>query len=195
MRKATIEKKTNETEIKLKINLDGSGQYEINTGIPFFDHMLTQVAVHGLFDLEIKVEGDLAVDQHHSIEDAALALGQAFQEALGDKAGIERVGQALVPMDEALCQVVVDLSGRPYLVFDAQWDDPRVADIPITLVEHFFYSFSMSSKSTLHARVLYGRDNHHKVEGLFKAFGRALKMAAGFDPRRQGQIPSSKGVL
>jgi imidazoleglycerol-phosphate dehydratase len=195
MRKATIERKTNETEIKLKINLDGSGQYDIKTGIPFFDHMLTQVAVHGLFDLEIKAEGDLVVDQHHTIEDVALALGQAFQEALGDKAGVERVGQALVPMDEALSQVVVDLSGRPYLVFDAQWDDPRVADIPITLVEHFFYSFSMSSKTTLHARVLYGRDNHHKVEGLFKAFARALKMSAAFDPRRRGQIPSSKGVL
>lgn len=195
MRKATIERKTNETEIKLKINLDGSGQYDINTGIPFFDHMLTQVAVHGLFNLEIKVEGDLAVDQHHTIEDTALALGQAFQEALGDKAGIERVGQAMVPMDEALCQVIADLSGRPYLVFDAQWDDPRVDDIPITLVEHFFYAFSMTSKSTLHTRVLYGRDNHHKVEGLFKAFARALKMAVGFDPRRQDQIPSSKGVL
>lgn len=195
MRKATIERKTNETEIKLKINLDGSGQYDINTGIPFFDHMLTQVAVHGLFDLEIKADGDLAVDQHHTIEDTALTLSQAFLEALGNKAGIERVGQALVPMDEALCQVVVDLSGRPYLVFDAEWNDPRVADIPITLVEHFFYSFSMTSKSTLHARVLYGRDNHHKVEGLFKAFGRALKMAVAFDPRRQDRVPSSKGVL
>ena len=195
MRKATIDRKTNETEIKLIINLDGSGQYKINTGIPFFDHMLTQVAVHGLFDLEIKVEGDLAVDQHHTIEDTALALGQAFQEALGDKAGIERVGQSLVPMDEALCQVIADLSGRPYLVFDAQWDDPRVADIPITLVEHFFYAFSMTSKSTLHTRVLYGRDNHHKVEGLFKAFGRALKLASTIDPRRRDQVPSSKGVL
>jgi len=195
MRKAMIERKTNETEIKLKINLDGSGQYNINTGIPFFDHMLTQVALHGLLDFEIQARGDLEVDQHHTIEDVALALGQGFSEALGDKAGIERVGEALVPMDESLCQVVVDLSGRPYLVYDAEWNDPRVGGFSVTLVEHFFYSFSMTSKSTLHARVLYGRDNHHKVEGLFKAFGRALKKAVALDPRRQDQIPSSKGVL
>jgi len=195
MRKAIVERKTNETEIKLRINLDGRGQYNINTGIPFFDHMLTQVALHGLFDFEIQARGDLEVDQHHTIEDVALVLGQGFREALGDKAGIERVGEALVPMDESLCQVILDFSGRPYLVYDVAWEDPRVAGFPVTLVEHFFYSFSMTSKSTLHARVLYGRDNHHKVEGLFKAFGRALRMAAALDPRRQGQIPSSKGVL
>jgi len=195
MRKATIERRTNETEIKLGINLDGSGQHAVNTGIPFFDHMLTQIAVHGLFDLEIDAQGDLSVDPHHTIEDVAIALGMGFQEALADKAGIERMGQALVPMDEALCQVVVDLSGRPYLVFKAEWQDPRVADIPVTLVEHFFYSFSMMAKVTLHAQVLYGRDNHHKVEGLVKAFGRALKAAVALDPRRMGQLPSSKGVL
>jgi len=195
MRKATIERKTNETAIKIKINLDGSGQYDIDTGIPFFDHMLTQVAIHGLFDLEIDAKGDLEVDQHHTIEDVALALGQGFQEALGDKAGIERMGQALVPMDESLCQVVLDFSGRPYLVYDAAWEDPRVGGFPVTLVEHFFYSFSMTSKSTIHARVLYGKDNHHKVEGLFKAFGRVLKRAVAIDPRRRDQIPSSKGVL
>jgi imidazoleglycerol-phosphate dehydratase len=195
MRKATVTRKTNETDIKLIINLDGSGLNNINTGIPFFDHMLTQIAIHGLFDLEIDAKGDREVDQHHTIEDVALALGQGFREALGDKAGIERVGEALVPMDETLCQVVLDLSGRPYLVYDAQWDDPRVADFPVPLVEHFFYSFSMTSKTTLHARVLYGRDNHHKVEGLFKAFARAMKKAVALDPRRQDQIPSSKGVL
>jgi imidazoleglycerol-phosphate dehydratase len=195
MRKATIDRRTNETHIKLGINLDGSGQHAINTGIPFFDHMLTQIAVHGLFDLEIDARDDLSVDTHHIIEDVALALGLGFQQALGEKIGIERMGQALVPMDEALCQVVVDFSGRPYLVFDAEWQDPRVADIPVTLVEHFFYSFSMMAKATLHAQVLYGRDNHHKVEGLFKAFGRALKSAVALDPRRGDQIPSSKGVL
>lgn len=195
MRKATITRKTNETEINLKINLDGDSQSDINTGIPFFDHMLTQVALHGLFDLAVDAKGDLEVDQHHTIEDVALALGQGFAEALGDKAGIERVGEALVPMDESLCQVVVDLSGRSYLAYDAEWDDPRVGGFPVTLVEHFFYSFSMTSKSTLHARVLYGRDNHHKVEGLFKAFGRALKKAVALDHRRRDQIPSSKGVL
>jgi len=195
MRKATIERKTNETEIKLNLNLDGSGRHAINTGVPFFDHMLTQIAVHGLFDLEIDAQGDLSVDPHHTIEDVALALGLGFQQALGEKIGIERMGQALVPMDEALCQVVVDFSGRPYLVFDATWQDPRVADIPITLIEHFFYSFSMTARATLHAQVLYGKDNHHKVEGLFKAFGRALKVAIALDPRRGNQIPSSKGVL
>ena len=195
MRKATIERKTNETEIKLNINLDGNGQHTINTGIPFFDHMLTQIAVHGLFDLAIEAQGDLSVDPHHTIEDVALALGLGFQQALGEKIGIERIGQALVPMDEALCQVVVDFSGRPYLVFDAAWQDPRVANIPVTLIEHFFYSFSMMAKSTLHAKVLYGKDNHHKVEGLFKAFGRALKAAIALDPLRGNQIPSSKGVL
>jgi imidazoleglycerol-phosphate dehydratase len=195
MRQATIERKTNETEIKLKINLDGSGQHAINTGLPFFDHMLTQIAVHGLFDLDIDAQGDLSVDPHHTIEDVALALGLGFQQALGEKLGIERMGQALVPMDEALCQVVVDFSGRPYLVFNATWQDPRVADIPVTLIEHFFYSFNMMAKVTLHAQVLYGKDNHHKVEGLFKAFGRALKAAVALDSRRGNQVPSSKGVL
>ena len=195
MRKATIDRRTNETHIKLRINLDGNGQHAINTGIPFFDHMLTQIAVHGLLNLEIDARGDLSVDTHHTVEDVALALGLGFQQALGEKIGIERMGQALVPMDEALCQVVVDFSGRPYLVFDAEWQDPRVADIPVTLVEHFFYSFSMMAKATLHAQVLYGKDNHHKVEGLFKAFGRALKSAVALDLRRGDQIPSSKGVL
>jgi imidazoleglycerol-phosphate dehydratase len=195
MRQATIERKTNETEIKLKINLDGSGQHAINTGLPFFDHMLTQIAVHGLFDLDIDAQGDLSVDPHHTIEDVALALGSGFQQALGEKMGIERMGQAMVPMDEALCQVVADFSGRPYLVFDVTWQDPRVADIPVTLIEHFFYSFSMMAKVTLHAQVLYGKDNHHKVEGLFKAFGRALKAAVALDSRRGNQVPSSKGVL
>jgi len=195
MRKATIERKTNETKIKLTLNLDGIGRQNINTGIPFFDHMLTQIAVHGLIDLDIDAKGDLSVDPHHTIEDVALALGLGFQQALGEKLGIERMGQALVPMDEALCQVVVDFSGRPYLVFDAPWQDMRVADIPVTLIEHFFYSFSMMAKVTLHAKVFYGKDNHHKVEGLFKALGRAIKAAVAVDPRRGNQIPSSKGVL
>ena len=195
MREAVIERKTNETEIKLKTNLDGSGQHSIDTGIPFFDHMLGQVAVHGLFDLEIDARGDLAVDPHHTIEDVALALGEGFAQALGDRRGIERMGQAMVPMDEALCRVVVDLSGRPYLVYHADWQDPMVANIPVTLIEHFFYAFSMTAKTNLHLAVLYGRDNHHKCEGLFKAFGRALKTAVALDPRRENRVPSSKGVL
>jgi len=195
MRTAKIQRKTNETEIILALNLEGSGRYAINSGIPFFDHMLVQIAVHGLFDIEINARGDLDVDQHHTIEDIALVLGQGFRDALGDKKGIDRVGQALVPMDESLCQVVVDFSGRPYLVFKANWQDPRVSDIPITLVEHFFYSFSVTAGATIHAQVLYGRDNHHKVEGLFKAFGRSLRGAVALDPRRENSIPSSKGVL
>lgn len=195
MRTAKIQRKTNETDIQLVLNLDGSGRYEGKTGIPFFDHMLAQVAVHGLFEIEVAARGDLEVDPHHTIEDVALALGQGFRKALGDKSGIERMGQALVPMDESLSRVVVDFSGRPYLIFNADWADPRVADIPITLIEHFFYSFSMNAMATLHAQVLYGRDNHHKVEGLFKAFGRALKGAVALDPRRDKSIPSSKGIL
>jgi len=195
MRKAIVERKTNETEIKLKLNLDGTGKHIIDTGIPFFDHMLTQVAVHGLFDLEVEAKGDLAVDPHHTIEDVALTLGEGFAQALAGKKGIERMGEALVPMDESLCRVVIDFSGRPYLVYQADWQDPNVAGIPVTLIEHFFYSFSMMAKATMHVAVLYGRDNHHKTEGMFKAFSRALKSAAAMDPRREGQIPSSKGVL
>jgi imidazoleglycerol-phosphate dehydratase len=195
MRTAKIQRETNETEIILVLNLEGSSHYAINTGIPFFDHMLEQIAVHGLFDIEINARGDLDVDQHHTIEDVALVLGQGFRDALADKKGIARVGQALVPMDESLCQVVIDFSGRPYSVFNANWQDPRVGDIPVTLVEHFFYSFSMTAGATIHAQVLYGRDNHHMVEGLFKAFGRSLRAAVALDPRRGKNIPSSKGVL
>jgi imidazoleglycerol-phosphate dehydratase len=195
MRTAEIQRKTNETEIKIKLNVDGTGQHGIDTGIPFFDHMLIQIAVHGSFDLEIQAKGDLAVDQHHVIEDVGLALGEAFHQALGPKQGIERMGQAFVPMDESLCRVIVDLSGRPYLVFQSEWEDTRVANTPVSLIEHFLYSFSMTTKANIHVQVLYGRDNHHKVEALFKALGRALRKAVKIDPRREDHIPSSKGVL
>jgi imidazoleglycerol-phosphate dehydratase len=195
MRTAIVERKTSETQIRVTINLDGKGKNNIRTGVPFFDHMLTQVAVHGLIDLEIDAQGDLAIDPHHTIEDTALTLGQAFAEALGGKAGIERVGQALVPMDESLCRVIVDVSGRPYLVFMGEWESPMVANIPVSLIEHFFYSFSMKAGITLHTQIFYGRDNHHKTEALFKAFGRALRQAVQLDPRRSDLIPSSKGVL
>lgn len=195
MRQATIHRTTFETDIELKLNIDGNGYHDIETGIAFLDHMLTQIAVHGLFDLEIQAKGDLAVDQHHTLEDIGLALGQAFDSALGERQGIERMSAALVPMDESLCRVVIDLSGRPYLVFMAEWEDPRVGDIPVTLVEHFFYSFCMQAKANLHAEVLYGRDNHHKTEALFKAFARALRKATRIDPERKNEIPSSKGLL
>jgi imidazoleglycerol-phosphate dehydratase len=195
MRTALIERKTHETVIQLKLNLDGSGQHAISTGIGFFDHMLTQIAIHGLFDLEIDAKGDLDVDQHHTIEDVGLALGAAFNQALGERKGINRMGQALVPMDESLCGVVVDLSGRPYLVFIADWKETRVADLPVSLIEHFFYSFCMTAKANIHAQVYYGRDAHHKAEALFKGLARALRTAAQMDPDRDNQIPSSKGTL
>jgi len=195
MRTFETKRKTSETEIKIKLNVDGSGRHVIETGVAFFDHMLTQIAVHGLFDLEIEAKGDLAVDQHHLIEDVGLALGEAFRQALAEKKGIERMGYAIVPMDETLARVIIDLSGRPYLVFICEWEDTRVANIPVSLIEHFFYSFSMRVKANIHGQVLYGRDNHHMTEALFKALGRALKQAVQIDPRRRGHIPSSKGVL
>lgn len=195
MRQATVKRKTNETNIEVSINLDGSGNYAIQTGIGFFDHMLTQLAVHGLFDIEIAAQGDLEIDNHHTIEDVALTLGQAFAQALGERKGIRRMGQAVVPMDEALCEVIVDLSGRPYSVFQGEWLAPNVGDFPVTLVEHFFYSLSMTLKANIHANIRYGRDDHHKAEGLFKALARALSTAVEIDPRRSEAVPSSKGVL
>ena len=195
MRQATAERKTNETNIKISLNLDGSGNHSIQTGIGFFDHMLIQLAVHGLFDIEITAKGDLEVDRHHTVEDVALTLGQAFDQALGNREGIRRMGQAAVPMDEALCEVIVDLSGRPYLVFQADWLAPSVGDIPVTMVEHFFYSLSMTLKANIHAIIHYGRDDHHRAEGLFKALARSLSEAAEIDSRRVGAVPSSKGVL
>ena len=195
MRQATVERKTNETNIKISLNLDGSGNHSIQTGIGFFDHMLIQLAVHGLFDIEITAKGDLEVDRHHTVEDVALTLGQAFDQALGNRKGIRRMGQAAVPMDEALCEVIVDLSGRPYLVFQADWLAPSVGDIPVTMVEHFFYSLSMTLKANIHAIIHYGRDDHHRAEGLFKALARSLSEAAEIDSRRVGAVPSSKGVL
>jgi len=195
MRTATIERKTKETDIQLSVNLDGSGQYQIETGVGFFDHMLTQIAVHGLFDLNVKAVGDLQIDAHHTVEDCGLALGAAFRQALGDKAGIVRTASVTVPMDEALGQVVVDFSGRPYSVLTTKWNGSEVGGLPVTLLEHFFESFATASAANLHLIVQYGRDNHHMAEALFKAMARALSMAVTVDPRRSGTIPSSKGVL
>jgi len=195
MRTAKIERKTKETDIQVQVNLDGSGQYQIETGVGFFDHMLAQIAVHGLFDLTIKAEGDLHIDPHHTVEDTGLALGAAFRQALGDKAGIVRTATAAVPMDEALGQVVVDFSGRPYAVLQTKWTSPMVGGLPATLLEHFFESFATAAAANLHLIVHYGRDNHHMAESLFKAMARALSAAVRLDPRRSGGIPSSKGVL
>ena len=195
MRAADISRQTNETKIQIKLDLDGAGKHEISTGVGFLDHMLTHLAVHGLFDLNLQAKGDLHIDVHHTVEDVALALGQAFDKALGDRHGIVRMGDCFAPMDETLAHVAVDLSGRPYAVIQAEWHTPYVGNIPTTLFPHFFESFAVTSRCNLHARVLYGRDDHHQAEALFKAFARALDVATLIDPRRSGAIPSTKGTL
>ncbi|RPI83372.1 MAG: imidazoleglycerol-phosphate dehydratase HisB [Chloroflexi bacterium] len=195
MRISTIERKTKETEITIQLELDGTGQYSIETGLPFLDHMFSHIAVHGLFDMELRAKGDLQIDPHHSVEDCALVLGEAFNRALGDRSGIIRIGSVYVPMDEALAFAAVDLSGRPYAVIQADWHTPYVGNIPTSLFPHFLESFAVTARCNLHARVLYGRDDHHQAEGLFKAFARALSTAVQIDPRRAGTIPSTKGSL
>jgi imidazoleglycerol-phosphate dehydratase len=195
MRTATISRKTNETDISIVLDLDGTGQYDITTGIGFLDHMLSHIAVHGLFDLTVRVKGDLHIDVHHTVEDVALVLGAAYDQALGDRKGIFRISHAYVPMDETLAFVAVDLSGRPYCIVHAEWGSPSVGDIPTSLFPHFLESFAVSCRSNLHARILYGRDDHHKAEALFKALAHALDAATRLDPRRAGNIPSTKGSL
>lgn len=195
MRTAEISRQTNETQITIKLNIDGSGQYEIATGIGFLDHMLTHLAVHGLFDITIQAHGDLEVDAHHTMEDTALVLGQAFDRALGDRKGIVRMGDCFAPMDETLAHVALDLSGRPYAVIQADWHTPYVGNIPTTLFPHFFESFAVTARCNLHARILYGRDDHHQAEALFKAWARALDQVTQIDPRRAGVVPSTKGML
>jgi imidazoleglycerol-phosphate dehydratase len=195
MRTAQISRQTNETQIEISLNLDGTGKYEISTGIGFLDHMLTHLAVHGLFDLTLQANGDLHIDPHHTVEDVALALGQAFDKALDDRKGIVRMGDCFAPMDETLAHVAIDLSGRPYAVIQAEWHTPYIGNIPTTLFPHFFESFAITSRCNLHSRVLYGKDDHHQAEALFKAWARALDMATQIDSRRAGVIPSTKGML
>jgi imidazoleglycerol-phosphate dehydratase len=195
MRSAEIHRQTGETDIRVSLELDGSGQHKIVTGVGFFDHMLSHVAVHGLFDLTLEATGDLHVDAHHTVEDCALVLGQAFDQALGDRRGIVRTGSAYVPMDEALAFVAVDLSGRPYSVIQARWHTPAINGVATSLFQHVLESFSITARCNLHARVLYGRDDHHQAEALFKALGRALDAATQLDPRRGDAVPSTKGVL
>ena len=194
-RTAAVTRKTGETEVEVRLNLDGSGQHAVDSGLPFLDHMLVQVAVHGLIDLGLRAKGDLQIDPHHTLEDTALTLGQAVRQALGERKGIVRMGACEVPMDESLARVTLDFSGRPYCVFETQWTLPSLGGIPNTLMAHFFESFAQAAGCNLHARVLYGRDDHHKAEALFKAFGRALDQAVRIDPRRANVVPSSKGVL
>ena len=194
-RKASIKRETQETRVSISLNLDGGGEHHIATGIGFLDHMLTHVAVHGLFDLSIEADGDLHIDVHHTVEDVALTLGQAFAQALGERLGIVRMGSAYVPMDKSLAFVSLDLSGRPYAVIHTDWHSPAVGGIPTSLFDHFLESFAFSLRANLHARILYGKDDHHQAEGLFKALGRALDAACQIDPRRSGRVPSTKGSL
>lgn len=194
MRTAEIHRVTKETNVRVKLNLDGSGQANIQTGVGFYDHMLHQIAHHGLFDLDIAATGDLHIDEHHTVEDVAITLGQVIDRALGDRAGIVRMADAFVTMDEALAHVVLDLSGRAYCVCDAQFNSPRMGGMSTSLVVHVFESIATHGRMNLHARVLYGRDDHHKTEAMFKALGRALDAATRFDPRRSG-VPSTKGAI
>jgi imidazoleglycerol-phosphate dehydratase len=195
MRLAEFSRKTAETDISIALNLDGAGKTEINTGLGFLDHLLANFALHGLFDLRLHAQGDLHVDPHHTVEDVALVLGSAFDQALGERRGIVRMGDAFTPMDETLAHVAVDLSGRPYAVVQVEWKTPAIAQIPTSLFTHFLESFAITARGNLHACVLYGRDDHHQAEALFKALARALEQATRLDPRRAGHIPSTKGSL
>lgn len=195
MRRAKVERQTSETRVRVSLNLDGQGRHHMDTGLPFLDHMLRHLAVHGLFDLTVEAQGDLEIDPHHTVEDVALTLGMAFDQALGDRRGIVRMAHAYAPMDETLSFVAVDLSGRPYAVVQAQWHGPSVGGIPNTLWPHFLESLAVTARCNLHARVLYGRDDHHQIEALFKALARALDAATLLDPRRGTAVPSTKGSL
>ena len=194
MRTATLHRVTRETDVRVALTLDGSGTADIHTGIGFYDHMLHHVAHHGMFDLSIQASGDLHIDEHHTAEDVAITLGQVLDQALGNRAGITRMADAFVTMDEALAHVVVDLSGRPYAVFEGSWSTPSIGGLGTSLIPHVLETLAAHARMNLHTRVLYGRDDHHKAEAVFKALGRALDAATRIDPRRQG-VPSTKGTL
>ena len=194
-RSATIHRKTNETDIRLKLNLNGRGKSRISTGIRFFDHMLDLVARHGAFDLEITAKGDLDVDQHHTVEDVGIALGEAVLRTLGSNRGILRAGYFLMPMDETLAAAAVDLGGRPYCVVHAKISAKRVGDFQTELTEDFFQGFAQAARANVHLRALYGRSSHHQVEAMFKAFARALRFAVSRDKRLRSVLPSTKGLL
>jgi len=193
-RVAKIERKTKETAITLELNLDGSGKTDINSGIGFLDHMLDLWAFHGMFDLKLKCAGDLEIDSHHTTEDIALALGSALVEAVGEKKGIFRYGHSYVPMDEALIRAALDLSGRPEFVFHGEFTQPKIGNLDTQMITHFFKSLAVSSRMTLHLSILYGINDHHKCEGMFKSVGRALRAAVESDPRRK-DVASTKGTL
>ena len=193
-RRAEVSRETRETSITIRLNLDGSGQHKISTGVPFLDHMLAQVAVHGLFDLSILAQGDTHVDDHHTVEDVGIVLGQALRKALGDGKGLARYGAITLPMDDALVMVALDLSGRPYLGYDCRLPQPMIGGFDVQLLEEFLRALSNHALMTLHVRLVAGRNAHHIAEAIFKALGRALYEAVGLDLRRIG-VPSSKGAL
>ncbi|GAB4328784.1 MAG: imidazoleglycerol-phosphate dehydratase HisB [Dehalococcoidia bacterium] len=194
-RRASVTRKTAETEIAISLDLDGTGKFAVETGLGFFDHMVSHIAKHGVFDLEVRGRGDLHIDPHHTVEDCGLALGEAFAQALGDKAGIVRAGSAYMPLDEALGFAAVDLSGRPYAVHDLAILGREIGGLPPDLLGHFLESFAASMGANLHVRAVAGVNDHHKAEACFKALARALDQATRIDPRRAGDIPSTKGTL
>ncbi|MDX1522485.1 MAG: imidazoleglycerol-phosphate dehydratase HisB [Anaerolineae bacterium] len=194
-RKATVSRKTGETDIEIKLNIDGTGRADISTEVGFLDHMLHALARHARFDLTVRAKGDLHIDEHHTVEDVGIVLGRALGQALGDRAGIVRMGHAIVPMDEALAMVAVDFGGRGYFVFDGEFSTDRIGQVSTSLIPHFFESLAHEARLNLHARLLAGQDDHHRAEALFKALARALDMATTFDPRLGGQIPSTKGTV
>ena len=195
MRSATVTRNTSETQIAVTVDLDGTGIYRVSTGIGFLDHMLEQLSRHALIDLDVAVTGDLHIDQHHTTEDSALALGEAVSKALGDRKGIMRYGHAYAPMDEALTRAAIDISGRPYLVWKLDFTQEKLGEWDTELVEHWFHSFAQTAGLTLHVENLYGRNNHHLVESAYKALARALRQAVSIDPRKADSIPSTKGTL
>jgi len=195
MRTGTVHRATAETSIDVRVDLDGMGAYTISTGIGFFDHMLEQLSRHSLIDLDVKTIGDLHIDQHHTVEDTGLAIGEAIAQALGEKRGIRRYAEALSPMDETLTRVALDISGRPFLVWKAEFSQKRLGEMDTEMFEHFFHSFAQTAGLTLHVETLYGSNNHHIAESAFKGLARALREAVEIDPRKADNIPSTKGVL
>lgn len=195
MRSATIDRKTRETQVRMQLKIDGRGRGDIRTGVRFLDHMLELVARHGAFDLTVRATGDLDVDQHHLVEDAGITLGEAFAKALGSKRGINRAGYFVMPMDETLAVAAIDLSGRPLAVVDLRLKVKRVGDLQSELVQDFFEGFAAAARANVHVKVLYGRSSHHQIEAIFKAFARALRVAASRDTRMARMLPSTKGLL
>lgn len=195
MRQAKVERKTKETTVTAEVRLDGTGVYDVSTGIGFLDHMLEQLSRHSLMDLTLRAAGDLHIDGHHTTEDTGIVIGQAVAEALGDRKGIERYGSALIPMDETLSRVAIDLSGRPYLIWKVNFTKPKLGEMDTELFREWFQAFAFAAGATLHVKNLYGENNHHIVESCFKGLARALKAAVTRDPRKEGVIPSTKGTL